>query len=61
MNRDFVNISAGLDLKRDSETLPDTSTSVSSILERFRCHQSIIEICYYLFCILQFSIPTYLY
>ena len=39
MNKCFVNIIADLDLKRDSETLSDTSTSVSSIFERFHCHQ----------------------
>ena len=44
MNKYFVNITADLDLKRDSETLSDTSTSVSSILERFHCHQSILKI-----------------
>ena len=44
MNKYFVNITADLDLKRDSETLSDTSTSVSSILERFCCHQSILKI-----------------
>ena len=40
MNKYF----AELDLKRDSETLSDTSTSISSILKRFRCHQSILKI-----------------
>ena len=44
MKKYFVNIKADLDLKRDSETLSDTSTSVSSILERFHCHQSILKI-----------------
>ena len=44
MNKYFVNITADLDLKRDSETLSDTSTSVSSIIERFHCHQSILKI-----------------
>ena len=44
MNKYFVNITADLDLKRDGETLSDTSTSVSSILERFHCHQSILKI-----------------
>ena len=43
MNKYFVNITADLDLKRDSETLSDTSTSVSSILERFHCHRSILK------------------
>ena len=44
MNKYFVNITADLDLERDSETLSNTSTSVSSILERFHCHQSILKI-----------------
>ena len=44
MNKYFVNITTDLDLKRDSETLSDTSTNVSSILERFHCHQSILKI-----------------
>ena len=44
MNKYFVNITADLDLKRDSETLFDTSTSASSILKRFHCHQGILEI-----------------
>ena len=44
MKKYFVNITTDLDLKRDSETLSDTSTSVSSILERFHCHQSILKI-----------------
>ena len=44
MNKSFVNITADLDLKRDSETLSDTSTSVSSILKIFHCHQSILKI-----------------
>ena len=35
MNKYFENIIADLDLLRDSETLSDTSTSVSSILENF--------------------------
>ena len=44
MNKYFANITADLDLKRDSETLSDTSTSVGSKLERFHCHQSILKI-----------------
>ena len=44
MNKYFVNITADLDLKRDFETLSGTSTSVRSILERFHCHQTILEI-----------------
>ena len=44
MNKYFGNIIADLDLLRDSETLSDTSTSVSSILEKFHCHQSILKI-----------------
>ena len=44
MTKYFLNITADLDLKRDSEILSDTSTSVSSILERFYCLQSILKI-----------------
>ena len=44
MNKYFVNITVDLDVKRVSKTLSDTSTSVSSILERFHCHQSILKI-----------------
>ena len=44
MNKYFVNITANLDLKRDSETLSDTSTIFSSIFEGFHCHQSILKI-----------------
>ena len=44
MNKHFANITADLDLKRDSETFSDTSTSVSSILERLNFHQSILKI-----------------
>ena len=44
INKYFVNITADLDLKRDSNTLSDTSTSVSSILEIFHCHQSSVKI-----------------
>ena len=44
INKYFVNITADLDLKRDSETLSDTSNSASSILERFYCHQSTLKI-----------------
>ena len=44
MNKYFVTITADLDLKTDSETLSDTSTSFSSINERFHCHQSILKI-----------------
>ena len=44
MNIYFVNIKVDFDLKRDSETLSDNWTSVSSILERFHCHQSILKI-----------------
>ena len=43
-NKYFVNITADLDLKRDSESLSDTSTSVNSIFKRFHCHQSILKI-----------------
>ena len=44
MNKYLVNITADLDLKRDSETLSNTSTGASSILEIFHCHQSILKI-----------------
>ena len=44
MNKYFVNITADLDLKKDSETLSNTSTSFSSILERYNCRQSIFKI-----------------
>ena len=44
MNKYFVNITADLDLKRDSETLSDASSSVDGILKRFHCHQSILKI-----------------
>ena len=44
MNKYFVDITGDLDLKRDSETLSDTLTSVSSILEIFHCHQYILKI-----------------
>ena len=44
MNKYFVNIIADLYLKRETETLSDTLTSVSSILERFHCRQSIFKI-----------------
>ena len=44
MNKYFVNVIADLDLKTDSETRSDTSTSLDGILERFRCHQNILEI-----------------
>ena len=44
MNKYFVNIIADLDLKTDSETRSDTSTSLDGILERFRCYQNILEI-----------------
>ena len=44
MNKYFVNITADLDLKKDSETLSNTSTSFSSILERYHCRQSIFKI-----------------
>ena len=44
MNKYFVNVTADLHLKRDSETLSDTSKSVSRKLERFNCQQSILKI-----------------
>ena len=44
INRYFVNIIAGLNLKRDSETHSDTPVSQDDILKRFDCHQSILKI-----------------
>ena len=44
MNKYFVNITADLDFEKGSEIVSDTSASVSSILERFNCHQSISKI-----------------
>ena len=44
MNKYFVNVTADLDLKRDSETLSDASSSVDKILKRFHCYQSILKI-----------------
>ena len=44
MNKYFVNITADLDLKRDSETLSDTSTNVSSLLEKCHFHKSFLKI-----------------
>ena len=44
MNKYFVNITTDLDLKRDSETLSDTPTSVDGILERIHSHQRILKI-----------------
>ena len=44
INKYFVNITAGLDLKRDSETHSDTPISQDGILERFDCHQSVLKV-----------------
>ena len=44
MNNYFVNITADLDLKRDSENLYDTPASVYYIKKKFQDHQSILEI-----------------
>ena len=44
MNKYFVNVTADLHLKRDSETLSDTSKIVSRKLKRFNCQQSILKI-----------------
>ena len=44
INRHFVNITAGLDLKRDGETHSVTPVSQDDILKRFDCHQSILKI-----------------
>ena len=44
MNNYFVNITADLDLKRDSENLYDTPASVYYIKKKFQDQQSILEI-----------------
>ena len=40
MNNYFVNITADLDLKRDSENFYDTPTSVYSLKKKFQGHES---------------------
>ena len=44
MNKYFVNITADLDLKRDSESRFDTPTSLDGILESFCCYQNILKL-----------------
>ena len=44
MNNYFVNITADLDLKRDSENFYDTPASVYNIKKKFQDHQSILKI-----------------
>ena len=44
MNNYFVNITADLDLKRDSEKLYDTPASVYNIKTKFQDHQTILKI-----------------
>ena len=44
VNNYFVNITANLDLKRDSENFYDTPASVYNIKKKFQDHQSILKI-----------------
>ena len=44
MNNYFVNITADLDLKQDSEKFFDTPASVYNIKKKFQDHQSILKI-----------------
>ena len=44
MNNYFLNITADLDLKRDSENVYDTPASVYNTKKNFQDHQSILEI-----------------
>ena len=44
MNNYFVNITADLDLKQDSENFYDTPASVYNIKKIFQDHQSILKI-----------------
>ena len=44
MNKYFVNITADLDLKGDSESRSDTTTSLDGILERFCWYQNILKL-----------------
>ena len=44
MNNYFVNVTADLDLKRDSENFYDTPASVYNIKKKFEDHQSILKI-----------------
>ena len=42
MNNYFVNVTADLDLKRDSENFYDTPASAYNIKKKFQDHQSIL-------------------
>ena len=44
MNNYFVNVTADLDLKRDSENFYDTPASVYNIKKKFQDHQSVLKI-----------------
>ena len=44
MNNYFVNITADLDLKRDSENFYDTPASVYNIKKKCQDHQSVLKI-----------------
>ena len=44
MNNYFANITADLDLKRDSEKFYDTTASVHNVKKKFHDHQSILKI-----------------
>ena len=44
MNNYFLNVTADLDLKRDSENFYDTPASVYNTKKNFQDHQSILEI-----------------
>ena len=44
MNNYFVNVTADLDLKRDSEIFYDTPASVYNVKKKFQDHQSVLKI-----------------
>ena len=44
MNNYFVNVTADLDLKRDSENFNDTPASVYNVKKKFQDHKSILKI-----------------
>ena len=44
MNNYFVNVTADLDLKRDSENFHDIPASVYNIKKKFQDHQSVLKI-----------------
>ena len=44
MNNYFVNVTADLDLKRDSENFHDIPASVYNIKKKFQEHQSVLKI-----------------